>query len=437
MSYAEFLRRKLAAQQAPGIYWQVPGARALFPFQQQITEMALARGRAAVFAACGLGKSRMALSWAHAVTETQGKPVLILTPLSVAPQFLGEASEIGLGDATRRIREPRDITDEPLIWVCNYDRLHMLGDLVPRLAGVVLDESSILKSFDGKTCRALIDAFRATPYRLACTATPSPNDHIELGTHAEFLGVCTRAEMLAQYFIHDGGDTSKWRLKGHAVRPFWRWVSSWAIACSHPRDLGHDDAGYDLPPLELHDHVIDVDQRLASQHGMLFSYEATTLSEQRAVRRDTLAARVALIAQLVNESTEQWLVWCELNAEADALEHAIDGAVQVSGSDSADAKESAVSAFTHGRARVIVTKPTIFGFGLNLQCCSHQVFAGSGHSYEQWHQAVRRSWRFGQRRTVHVHMVRSSADAAIAANMHRKMQAHDDLIAHMQQGANR
>jgi hypothetical protein len=282
----------------------------------------------------------------------------------------------------------------------------------------VLDESSCIKHHDTKTLRTLLDAFRGTPFKLCATATPAPNDWTELGTHAEFLGICTRTEMLAEYFTHDGGETSVWRLKGHARELFWRWVVSWGALIRRPSDLGHNDAAYRLPSLHLHEHFVEVD---TPSNGMLFALEAQTLSERRDARRASMADRVAECAAICNsEPGEPWVVWCDLNAEGDALTASINGAVQIAGADSTEVKESRLQAFAAGTIRVLVSKPSICGFGLNWQHSARMAFVGVTDSFEAYYQAVRRCWRFGQSREVHVHIFASGTEGAIVANLKRK-----------------
>jgi hypothetical protein len=285
-------------------------------------------------------------------------------------------------------------------------------------SGVVLDESSCIKHHDAKTLRVLLEAFRSTPFKLCATATPAPNDWTELGTHAEFLGICTRAEMLAEYFTHDGGDTSVWRLKGHARHIFWKWVSQWGAMVRKPSDLGFDDSAYNLPPLHLHEHTVETDMPL---NGMLFAAEAQTLSERRDARRLSINDRVSDCAAIVNQdSSEIWIVWCDLNDEGNALTKAIHGAVQISGADSTEVKEQRLADFVAGKVRVLVSKVSICGFGLNFQHCRSMAFVGVTDSFESYYQAVRRCWRFGQKRPVHVHVFASSAEGAVVANLKRK-----------------
>ena len=430
--YEEFLARKSVSHVATGIAEPPALSERLKPFQHDCVRWALQKGRAALFEECGLGKTWQALEWASRVVEHTRKPVLILTPLAVAGQFVREGQKLwgdNWGPVPVHIRESSDIDGRLHTYVCNYERLDKLSGLIPEIGGVVLDESSILKAYDGKTRTALIEAFQQTPFRLACTATPSPNDVTELGNHAEFLGAMSRVEMLATFFCHDGGDTSVWRLKGHAERDFWAWVRSWAICMSKPSDLGYSDQGYDLPPLRLHEHVIDVDQRLARQAGLLFAFEASTLADQRAVKRITLTERVERAAAIVREQSDrQWVVFCDLNDESTALATAIEGAVEITGSDTAEHKESAILDFIGGKTRVIVSKSSIVGFGVNLQNCSDCVFVGSDHSYEKFHQSIRRFWRFGQTRPVNVHLVRTSADGRVAHNLERKRLEHEAMV---------
>lgn len=407
-SYEAWVARKGAVAEVSGLD---PSdiAPHLFQFQADIVRWALRRGRAAIFADTGLGKTFMQIEWARHVLP-HGR-VLCLTPLAVAQQTVAEASKAGVHAVYAR-----HDTGEPFT-VTNYEMLHAFdpGDF----AGVILDESSILKAFDGKTRTALIDAFRDTPYRLCCTATPAPNDFTELGNHAEFLGLKTRTEMLSEYFVHDGGSTQDWRIKGHAIEPFWRWVATWGAVVKAPSDLGYDDGAFALPPLRMHEHAVLMDSEHARRLGMLFTPEARTLEEQRAVRRTTIDQRVAKAAELA-AGDEPCLVWCELNAEADMAEAAIPGAVQVAGADSLDDKVTRLVGFSEGRHRVLVSKASICGHGLNWQNCRRMIFVGASHSYEQTYQAIRRCWRFGQTQPVDVHIVCSEADSAVIANYRRK-----------------
>ena len=411
--YQKFIARKLDMVQWAGIDADLLDYD-LFPHQRDLTRWALRRGKAAIFADTGLGKMRMAIAWADTVAITTGKPVIILCPLAVAQQFVAEGLLMGI--EVTHVREQQDVRHG--INITNYDRLHKFD--MSMFAGVALDESSIIKSHASKTLALLMDAFRETHYKLCCTATPSPNDWTELGTHAEFLGVRSRSEMLAEFFVHDGGDTSVWRLKGHARAVFWRWVASWGAMIRSPADLGYDASAYELPPLTIHQHTVEIEHN--PLHG-LFAQEAQTLTERRQSRRDSMAERVKACADLVNADDQPWVVWCDLNTEGEALEKAIRGAVQVAGADDNDTKERRMVDFSAGRARVLVSKQKICGWGMNWQHCANQAFVGVNDSYEGLYQAVRRSWRFGQKRPVNIHVFASNQDGAVVANIKRKQEA--------------
>lgn len=410
--YSTFVARKLSVVQPTGIASTLNLPGGLFPHQDALTRWALRRGRAAIFADTGLGKMRMELVWADAVRKHTGRPVMIHTPLAVAQQIAAEGERIGV--AVNVCRDGGDVREG--VNVINYERLHRInpGDF----AGVVLDESSCIKHAESRAFKALTDAYRDTPFKLPATATPAPNDWTELGTHAEFLGICTEAEMLAEFFVHDGGDTSVWRLKGHARAAFWRWVSSWGAMIRKPSDLGFEDGAYNLPPLRLHEHLVGTEMPL---NGSLFAMEAQTLSERREARKLSLVDRVTACADRVNaDAAEPWVVWCDLNAEGDALTKAIPGAVQIAGSDPLEVKEQRLLDFAAGRIRVLVSKPSICGWGLNWQHVARMAFVGVTDSYEAYYQAVRRAWRFGQTRPVDVHIFASKAEGAVVANLRRK-----------------
>lgn len=413
MSYAAFVRNKFVAHQPSGIAGGFVLPPSMFDHQKALASWALRRGRAAVFADTGLGKMLIELAWADVVNKHTGMPVMIHTPLAVAAQIASEGRRFGI-EATV-VRESSEVT--PGINVTNYDRLHKFDASV--FGGIVLDESGCIKHHDAKTFRALTDAYLDTPFKLPATATPAPNDWTELGTHAEFLGICTRAEMLAEFFTHDGGDTSVWRLKGHARSIFWKWVASWGAMIRKPSDLGFDDGAYNLPPLQLHEHTVESHD--AALNGMLFAMEAQTLSERRGARRGSMEQRVAACAAIVNaQADEPWVVWCDLNDEGDALTEAIDGAVQIAGKDSIELKERRLQDFADGRVRVLVSKPSICGWGLNWQHSARMAFVGVTDSFESYYQAVRRCWRFGQSRAVDVHLFSSSQEGAVASNLRRK-----------------
>ncbi len=397
---------------------------ALFPFQRDLTEWALRRGRSALFVDTGLGKTIMQTEWARVVSESAGR-VLILAPLAVANQTVREAQRLlGLN-----VEYAREDTGAP-ITVTNYEMLHHFDPSV--FAGVVLDESSILKAYDGKTRTAIIESFRDTPFRLACTATPAPNDHMELGNHSEFLGIKTRSEMLAEFFVHDGGSTQSWRVKGHAKDLFWAWVCSWAAMVRSPSDLGYPVDGFNLPRLDMTTHTIRVSDDAAHDAGMLFVPEAASLSEQRALRRATMTDRVAAIADLVAaDPDEPALIWCYLNAEGDALEKAIPGSVQVQGSDTRENKTDRLLGFADGRYPVLITKPKVAGFGMNWQQCARVYFMGPSHSFEATYQAIRRCWRFGQNRPVRVVTCAAETETSVIRNYVRKESEAAEMAARM------
>lgn len=413
MNYSDFIDRKLTKVPPTGLesFTLVDG---LFDHQRVLTEWAVKRGRAAIFADTGLGKSRMQIAWADAVNRHAGHDVLILAPLAVAAQTVAEGKEIGVN--VTLCREPGDVRSG--INITNYDRLHKFD--VSRFGGVVLDESSVIKHHTSKTLAMLLNAFAQTPFKLCATATPAPNDWVELGTHAEFLGLCTQTEMLSEYFVHDGGETQTWRLKGHARAEFWKWIASWAALVRKPSDLGFDDSRYELPPLTVDQHTIKSSGHDQGETGMLFALEANTLSERRDARRSSIEGRVLECAEMVNSDRQPWVVWCDLNAEGDALCKAIPDAVEIRGSDDPEQKERKLVDFAAGRIRVLVTKPSIAGFGLNWQHCARMAFVGVTDSWEAYYQAIRRCWRFGQSRPVNVHIFASDLEGAVVSNLARK-----------------
>jgi superfamily II DNA or RNA helicase len=419
--YTKFLEGKAVTAQSVGFdVRSVPDG--LFPFQKAIVKWACKLGRAAVFADTGLGKTAMQLAWADAVRRKTKKPVLILAPLAVGPQTLREAGKFGV-KGIDLVESQADVRKG--ICVTNYQKVHKFD--AATFGGIVLDESSILKQHDGQFRNLLIESFARTPYRLCCTATPAPNDHTEIGNHCEFLGLMSRVEMLATYFVHDSANTSEWRLKGHAVRPFWEWVASWAMMIRRPEDIGFEGEDYNLPPVEFHEHVLPSQAAV----GELFATEATDLNQQRKARRESLDGRVAKAAEIAGGVKGPCLVWCELNDEGDDLEDAIPGAVQVAGKDSDEDKAARLLGFADGSVNRLVTKAKIAGFGMNWQNCSDMVFVGLSHSYEQFYQAVRRCWRYGQKRTVNVHVVTTDREYGILANVRRKQSDHDEMFGQM------
>lgn len=342
----------------------------LYSFQRDIVRWALAKGRAAIFADCGLGKTAIQLEWANQIIKAYGGMVLILAPIAVASQTVYEGMKFGI---LVNLCETADDLKQG-INITNYEKLSKFKGTV--FSGVVLDESSILKSFSGKTRNQIIDFFSSTPFRLACTATPAPNDYMELGNHAEFLGIMSYTEMLAMFFVHDGGQTSKWRLKGHAEDVFWEWMGSWAVVMESPQNLGYDIAGYDLPELRIHEIIADGNETIT---------ESMTLTQRRQARKETLAQRCKAAADLVNNSSEQWLIWCDLNLESETLHKMIESSVEVKGSDKNTDKLNRMMGFSTGAYRSLVTKPSIAGFGMNWQHCHNMIFVGLSDSYEQYY----------------------------------------------------
>lgn len=421
-TYAEFLATK---QQIDGDHGFVPEHLPdwMFDYQRHLVEWACRKGRAAIFADCGMGKTPMQLAWADNVRRQTGKPVLILTPLAVSYQTVAEAERFGIEAARSTGGRP-----EAGIVVTNYERLHHHDQ--SHYGGVVCDESSILKNFDGSTKAAVTEFMRLIPYRLLCTATAAPNDYHELGTSSEALGYLGYQDMLSRFFKEDvikdylGWGRKAYRFRGHAEEPFWRWVCSWARACRKPSDLGFDDGQLVLPPLREHEHVV---QTAKTRPGMLFSLPANDLQEQREERRITLEERCEYAADLVKKHRGSSVVWCHLNDEADALERAIPGCRQVSGSQSEDEKEEILLAFQRGELKRLVTKPKIGCFGLNWQHCNNVVTFAS-HSWEQYYQAVRRCWRFGQKKPVDVHVIATEGEVGVLSNLRRKADAADRMF---------
>lgn len=408
IDYAAFLESKAIRFTGEGVSASEMNS-SLFPFQAHIVEWALRKGRACIFADCGLGKTIMSLEWAKHVPGR----VLIIAPLAVTRQTTEEAVRFGYDPASF------DIT--------NYERIHQFD--LDDYAGIVLDESSILKSYGGAFCRQIIESTADHRFKLALTATPAPNDHMELGTHAEFVGAMSRPEMLAMYFVNDGSTSQAWRLKGHARSEFWRWVSSWAVMLRRPSDIGFHQPGYELPRMTVDRHFVSSDY---SRDGILIPGAVMAdLRERRTMRRDSISERVARAVQIVeSEPDEQWIVWCDLNAESEAVSRAISGAVEIRGSQSPEEKANRMMDFTHGKSMNLVTKPRIAGHGMNWQQCARMVFLGMSDSYEAFYQAVRRCWRFGQNRDVVVHVVVSEPERMVVDNVLRKERQH----AAMQEG---
>jgi DNA modification methylase len=422
-SYDSFVAQKRRAEVATG---HAPGDlnEYLKPFQHAVVSWAVRRGRAAVFADTGLGKTIMQLSWANEVQSHTGGKVLILAPLAVSEQTIEEGAKFGI--EVQRVPLGQDIPSTG-VWITNYERMDAID--FADLHGIVLDESSILKAHDGKTRSRIIEASQGVPYRLSCTATPSPNDFEELGNQCEFLGVMTRTEMLATYFVNDTGDTGTWRLKGWGASKFWEWMGTWAVVIRNPSDIGFDGSEYDLPAPEYIEHVVQTEVQSIDD---LFGRPAMGLAERRKAQRDSIEARCKALADVVNaQSNEPWLIWCHLNDEAELLQSMIPGSVNVQGSDSAEVKTKGMMDFTHGKLRVLISKPKICGFGMNWQHCARMAFVGLDDSFEKFYQAVRRCYRFGQKRKVQVHLFTAENEGQILANLKRKETQHHEMSANM------
>lgn len=423
MDYNDFLSKKQQVDKPTGIEPPENLSSHLFDFQVDIVKWALRRGRAAIWADCGMGKTAMQLEWANHVP---GK-VLILAPLAVSHQTVKEGEKFGI--QLKYAKNQDEVSGK--ITITNYEKLDHFDP--SEFNAIVLDESSILKSYSGKIRNNIIESFLNTPFRLACTATPAPNDFMEIGNHSEFLGVMSRTEMLAMYFVHDGGETSKWRLKGHAEDPFWKWLCSWAVMIRKPSDLGYSDETFTLPELTIKQHTVEVDQ---AQAGFLFPVEALTLQERQQERKGSIDQRVAMAAALVAERpNESWLIWCNLNEESEKLTKAISGAVEVKGSDKDDHKEKSMLGFAAGTMPTLVSKASICGFGMNFQQCSNMIFVGLSDSYEQFYQAVRRCWRFGQKNNVTAHVITAETEGAVVRNIQRKeadaLRMAEEMTQHM------
>lgn len=406
MNYEEFLKNKTFVLESHGFEVNTDDLNPnMFGFQKDITRWALAKGRAAVFSDCGTGKTIIELEFGHQVCKHTGGKALIVAPLAVVEQTRREGEKFGI--PAKVCASQADVEDG--ISITNYEKLdHFVSSA---FNCIILDESSILKSFTGKIRTQIIQMFMRTPYKLACTATPAPNDYMELGNHSEFLSVMTRPEMLSMFFVHDGGQTSKWRLKGHAQDLYWQWMASWAVFMDKPGTLGYDNTGYDLPELRIEEIIVDGDAPVL---------ESLTLTQRRDARRESLKERCEAAARLVNESDEQWVVWCDLNAESEMLHKLIPDSVEVRGSDTPEKKCNAILDFADDKIRCLVTKGSIYGFGVNMQHCRNMIFVGLSDSYEQYYQAVRRCWRFGQDKPVNVFIIISKNEGCVKANIERK-----------------
>jgi len=422
--YSEFIQSKIISIDDSGIDIELSDLNDyLFDWQKDIVKFALKKGKCALFTMTGTGKTLMQVEYAKHIHDYTNSPILILSPLAVSHQTIREGLKI---DVNINLCETQsDIING--INIANYEKLHNFDP--SKFSGIILDESSILKSKSGHYRNYIIDSFRNTPFKLACTATPAPNDFMELGNHSEFIGVLSYSEMLSSFFIHDGGDTAKWRLKGHAQSEFWKWLSEWSVILTKPSDLGYTDNGFNLPKLNTHSIVIKSNK---PADGYLFPMVAQTLQERRSARQSSIDERVSKCAEIVNSTSEPFIVWCNLNKESELLAKAITGAKEIRGCHDNDYKEKTMLEFSDGFLRVLVTKPSISGHGMNWQHCSNMTFVGLSDSFEQYFQAVRRCWRFGQKKDVNVYIITSDLEGAVVDNINRKeqkaMQMIDELV---------
>lgn len=436
MQYEEFLRTKQQRPDYQGFDIDPNTLNpALFPFQRDIVTWALKLGKAAIFAERGLGKTLMEAEWAKHVAAHTGKPVLILTPLAVAPQHIREGAKFGI--SMKQVRSQEEVGDAQIV-VCNYESLHKLD--AESFGGVALDESSILKAFTGKTKQQIIEAFAHTPYKLAATATPAPNDHLELGNHAAFLNIMPANEMISRWFINDSNKAGNYRLKQHAIKDYWRWVTSWAVCISHPRDLGeqYDMQGYDLPPLHFLEHFIPANEEAISEawaEGRLLPNTAPSGTALHSVKRLSLADRIAKAKEIMAQISpdEPVLIWCDTNDEADALKAAFPEATEIRGNHTAQQKEDAFMGFADGSIRVLITKPDIAGFGMNWQHCRYMLFIGVSYSFEKTYQALGRSYRFGQKREVFAHIIYAETEGSVLSTLQRKQSEFQEMQRQMNQ----
>jgi hypothetical protein len=412
MNYNDFIKSKKRKLRDVGFHATELNQH-LFPFQRDIVHKALKRGKYAIFADCGLGKTFMQLEWASRVADHENMPVLLLCPLAVGAQTIREAERFGI-DAQK--------FPNGKVQVLNYDQIEHVD---PRkFAGVVLDESSILKNMQGKMRNSIIEKFKDTGYKLACTATPSPNDPVELGNHSEFLDVMKMTEMSAMYFVHDGGNTNKWRLKKHSVEHFYQWVGTWASVLRKPSDIGHEDEGYDLPDLNFYETTIETDQR---NNGMLFNEVAVSATNFNQELRLTKLDRIEEAVNIVNQSYEPFIIWIRQNEEGELLRKLLPDAVEVKGSDKTETKEQAFMDFVSGKFRILITKPKIAQFGLNFQHCQNQVFAALDFSFEGLYQAIRRSYRFGQKNEVNIYIITTDTMQNVIETIKRKQDQFEEM----------
>lgn len=429
MNYSQFLKEKTKIELPTGLKEVPVLPNQMFDFQNAVTSWACRRGRAAIFAGTGLGKSFMELAWANALYEAEKKKTIIFAPLSVASQMKDEALKFGI-DAEHV--SSSDESDCP-IQITNYQKIDHFD--LSKYGGVVLDESSILKNYAGHFRSRLIEECKQIPFRLAATATPSPNDFMELGNHSEFCGIMSYTDMLSTFFTHDGSSTQNWRLKGHAELEFWKWMATWSVMYQSPADLGYDGDAYVLPKLHQYEHIVGAKYEANVDTGLLFPLEAQSMSERLKARRATIDDRVDKAVEIANDIKDPLVIWCNLNDESAMLASRIEGSAEVTGSMDDKKKEDVLRQFAKGNIRVLITKPKICGFGMNWQHCNHTIFVGLNDSFEQIYQAIRRFYRFGQKKEVHAHFIASEIEGAILKNIKRKEQQAqhmmDSMVAHM------
>ena len=419
-NYKDFIRKKELIIEPSGFEVKHLNNN-LMPYQKAIVKWALKKGKSALFEDTGLGKTIQQLAWSEAITRELNGDVLILAPLAVSKQTVIEGEKFGikvnLCETNEDVKKGINIT--------NYEKLHKFN--TNSFLGVVLDESSILKSYTGKTTMELIEIFKSTPYKLACTATPSPNDFTEIGNHAEFLGIMSRNEMLATFFINDASNGNGWRLKGHSEDKFFEWIAEWGMLINNPSNIGFDGDEFKLPNLNIKTHIISSNHK---EKYSLFTVYAETLTERREARKLSLSDRVLKSAELVN-GLDNCLVWCDFNDESELLRKTIDESVEVKGSDKPEHKENAMIGFSKNEVKYLVSKPSICGFGMNWQNCNNMIFCGLSDSYEQFYQAIRRCWRYGQKKEVNVHVIISEKEMNVLNNIKFKENQHEKMTERM------
>lgn len=425
MTYEEFLKKKEVKKEYYGFETDDLNSN-LFDYQKSIVKWALKKGKAALFEDTGLGKTIQQLAWAEAVNKHTNKPVLILAPLAVSEQTAQEAIKFNI--QCKLVENDNDVVNG--VNITNYEKIHKFNTTV--FSGIVLDESSIIKSYSGKTTKDLQERFKLTPFKLCCTATPSPNDYTEIGTTAEFLNIMPRSEMLATYFINDcikrkgKNDRIGWRLKGHAEKEFFKWISTWAMMIKNPSDIGFDGSMFNLPNLNITEVIIES----KPTEECLFVEYAETLTERREARKESIDQRVEKAKQIAND-TDQCLIWCDYNYESDALHKSIENSIEVKGSDDQNHKKNSMIGFANKNIKYLISKPSICGFGMNWQNCNNMIFCGLSDSYEQFYQAIRRCWRFGQKKEVNVHVIISEKEMNVLKNIKRKQMEHERMSQEM------